>query len=48
MDSRKRQTSTGTPAEPGGLPLTLGSMNKAPIGVFEAVVTDHSVTRRSG
>ncbi len=25
MDRRKRQTSTATPAEPGGLPLTLGS-----------------------
>ena len=30
MDSRKRQTSTATPAEPGGLPLTLGAGRKEP------------------
>jgi hypothetical protein len=26
VDCRKRQTSTATPAEPGGLPLTLGGL----------------------
>lgn len=27
MDCRKRQTTTATPAKPGGLPLTLGSVD---------------------
>jgi hypothetical protein len=27
MDPRKRQTSTATPAEPGGLPLTLARLD---------------------
>jgi glucose dehydrogenase len=30
VDRRKRQTSTATPAKPGGLPLTLGSKDEQP------------------